>query len=166
MILTVNWGLKIRDYSYWGPILSWVEQFVTNSLGTSGLKTCHTDGQPMPLLLHGWRSSEPKEPVEEIVQCVLEHHQIVLYVSANFPAWFHPDIRLVVFLTVLAGGRHLKRYSVIAIMLRYIFALSYNVVTLWRNIIGSISYRSGYIGDVIASYSYRSKLIDQRYRFC
>jgi hypothetical protein len=62
-------------------------------------------------------------------------------------------------------GRHLKRYSVIAITLRYVFALSYNVLTLWRNVIAYISYRSEHVGAVIASYSYRSKLIDQRYRF-
>jgi hypothetical protein len=56
--------------------------------------------------------------------------------------------------------------SVIAITLRYIFALSYNVLTLWRKIIASISYRSEHIGAIIASYSYRSKLIDQRHCFC
>ncbi len=39
--------------------------------------------------------------------------------------------------------------------------LSYNVVTLWRNVIASISYRSEHIGAIIASYSYRSKPIDQ-----
>ncbi len=52
-------------------------------------------------------------------------------------------------------GRHLKRYSVIAITLHYIFALSYNVLTLWRNVIASISYRSEHIGAVINSISYR-----------
>ncbi len=66
----------------------------------------------------------------------------------------------------MSRGRHLKCYSVIAITLRYVFALSYNVLTLWRNLIASISYRSEHIGAVFASYSYRSKLIDQRYCFC
>jgi hypothetical protein len=47
-------------------------------------------------------------------------------------------------------------------MLRYIFALSHNVLTLRRNIIASISYHSGLQGAVIASNSYRSKLIDDR----
>ncbi len=42
--------------------------------------------------------------------------------------------------------------------LRYVFALSYNVLTLWRNVIASISYRFDHIGAVIASYSNRSKL--------
>jgi hypothetical protein len=51
-------------------------------------------------------------------------------------------------------------------MLRYVSALLYNVLTLWRNIIASISYSSEHIGAIIASYSYRSKLIDQRYCFC
>ncbi len=66
--------------------------------------------------------------------------------------------------TTVHRGRYLKRYNVIAITLRYVFALSYNALTLWRNVIASISYRSEHIRDVIASYSYRSKLIDQRYR--
>jgi hypothetical protein len=57
-------------------------------------------------------------------------------------------------------GRHLKHYSVIAITLRYVFALSYNALTLWRNVIATISYRPGQIGAVIASYSYRFKHID------
>jgi hypothetical protein len=58
-----------------------------------------------------------------------------------------------------------KRHSVIAITLHYVSALSYNVLTLWRNVIASISYRSEQIGAVIASYSYCSKLMDQRYCF-
>jgi hypothetical protein len=55
--------------------------------------------------------------------------------------------------------------SVIAITLRYVFALSYNILTLWRNVVASISYCSEHIGADIASDSCRSKLIDQRYRF-
>jgi hypothetical protein len=66
---------------------------------------------------------------------------------------------------VVHRGRHLKRYSVIAITLRYVFAFSYNVLTLRRNVVTSISYRSEHIGAIIASDTYRSKLIDQRYRF-
>jgi hypothetical protein len=62
-------------------------------------------------------------------------------------------------------GRHLKRYSVIAITLNYVFALSYNVLTLWRNVVASISYRSEHIGADITYDSYCSKLIDQRYHF-
>jgi hypothetical protein len=56
-------------------------------------------------------------------------------------------------------GRHRKRYSVIAITIRYIFALSHNDSTLWRKVIASFSYRFGLIEIVIASYSYRSSLI-------
>jgi hypothetical protein len=45
----------------------------------------------------------------------------------------------------------------------YVFALSYNALTLWRNVIASISYRPEHVGAIIASYSYRSKLMDQHY---
>ncbi len=62
-------------------------------------------------------------------------------------------------------GRHLKRYRVVAITQRYVFALSYDVLTLWRNVVASISYRSEHIGALIAYDSCRSKIIDQRYRF-
>jgi hypothetical protein len=65
----------------------------------------------------------------------------------------------------MCRGWHVKCYNVIAITLCYVFALSYNALTLWRNVIDSISYRSEHIGAVIASYSYRSNLIDKRYRF-
>ncbi len=50
----------------------------------------------------------------------------------------------------LSRGRHLKRYSVTSITLRYVFALSLNALTLLRSIIASIFYRSGHIGAVIA----------------
>jgi hypothetical protein len=53
-------------------------------------------------------------------------------------------------------------------MLRYVFALSHNALTLLRSVIASIIYRSGHIGAVIAYKSYYSKLIDQHdcfYRF-
>jgi hypothetical protein len=55
--------------------------------------------------------------------------------------------------------------SVIALYLRYVFALSHNSLTLLRSIITSNIYCSGHIGAIIASYSYCSKLIDQRYCF-
>jgi hypothetical protein len=45
------------------------------------------------------------------------------------------------------------------------FALSYRASTLWRNVIASIIYRSEHVGGVNASHIYRSKLIDQHYRF-
>ncbi len=54
-------------------------------------------------------------------------------------------------------------YSVLAVTLFDDFALSYNGLTLWRNVIGPISYCSEHIGAVIASYSYRSKLTDQHF---
>ncbi len=41
--------------------------------------------------------------------------------------------------------------------------LLHNAITLWRKVIASISYRSGLQEGVIASYSYSSKHIDQRY---
>jgi hypothetical protein len=53
--------------------------------------------------------------------------------------------------------------SVIAITLRYVFALSYNALTLWRNIIASVSYRFEHLEAVIASYSYCSELVDKCY---
>ncbi len=55
--------------------------------------------------------------------------------------------------------------SVIAITLRYVFALSYNVLPLWRNVIAFIRYRFKHIVAFIASHRYRSKLINQRYCF-
>jgi hypothetical protein len=67
--------------------------------------------------------------------------------------------------TAKQEGTEVGTSSVIAIMLCYVFALLYNVLTLWRKVIASISYRSEHIGAVIASYSYRSKPIDQCYRF-
>jgi hypothetical protein len=51
------------------------------------------------------------------------------------------------------------RYSVIAITLRYIFALSHNASTLWTKVIAFCSFRSRLIETVITSYSYRSRLI-------
>jgi hypothetical protein len=62
--------------------------------------------------------------------------------------------------TVVVWG-YTHTLSVIAIMLHYIFALLYNALTLWRNIIA----RSEHIGAVIASYSYGSKHIHQSYCF-
>jgi hypothetical protein len=56
----------------------------------------------------------------------------------------------------VARGRHQKLYSVIAITLRYIFALSHNASTLRRKVVASYCYRSGLIEIVIVSYSYRS----------
>jgi hypothetical protein len=65
---------------------------------------------------------------------------------------------------LLYRGRHLKRYSVISITLRYISALSHTL-TLLKSLITYIIYLSVHIGAVIASYSYCSKLIGQRYCF-
>jgi hypothetical protein len=74
---------------------------------------------------------------------------------------------------VTSRGRHQKRYSVIAITLRYIFELSHNASALRRKVITSLSYHSGLIfeiiiasynnrfsllGIVVDSYSYRSKV--------
>ncbi len=55
------------------------------------------------------------------------------------------------------------RYSVTAITLRYDFALSHNAFILFRIVIASSSYRSEYIGPVIASYRYRADGIHKRY---
>jgi hypothetical protein len=55
--------------------------------------------------------------------------------------------------------------SVVAISLRYVFALSNNSLTLLGSVIDSIIYRTRHIDAVIASYSYCSKLIDQHYCF-
>jgi hypothetical protein len=67
----------------------------------------------------------------------------------------------------MARGRHQKRYSVISITLRYVFALSHNASKLRRKVIASYiyrsgliySYRSGLLGIVIAAYSYHGKVI-------
>jgi hypothetical protein len=56
-------------------------------------------------------------------------------------------------------GRQQKRYRVIAIMLRYVLELSHNASTLWRKVIASFSYHSGFIEIVVPSYSYRPSLI-------
>ncbi len=61
-------------------------------------------------------------------------------------------------------GRHFKRCSVIAITLRYDFALLHNAFIPYRKVIASNSYRSEHIEPVIAFNSYRSDVIDQRYR--
>jgi hypothetical protein len=55
--------------------------------------------------------------------------------------------------------------SVIAITLRYIFALLHNALHLWRIIIDSDSYRFRLFAGVIASDSYCSELAVQRYHF-
>jgi hypothetical protein len=47
------------------------------------------------------------------------------------------------------------------ITLHYIFALSQNALTLWRNVIASVSYRSDIKVVIIAFYSYHYKLADQ-----
>ncbi len=65
----------------------------------------------------------------------------------------------------LAKGRHHKRYSVIAITLRYVFALLHNALYLCRIVIAFVSYRFRLFAGVIASDSYRSELVGQRYRF-
>ncbi len=52
----------------------------------------------------------------------------------------------------LAGvgrGRHLERYSVITITLRYVFVLSQNTLTLLGNIIASIIHSSWHIGALL-----------------
>jgi hypothetical protein len=50
-------------------------------------------------------------------------------------------------------------------MLCYVFVLLHNALTLLRSAIASLIYHSGHIGTMIASHSYFSKLIDQRYCF-
>jgi hypothetical protein len=68
---------------------------------------------------------------------------------------------------VVGRGQHLKRYSVIPITLRYVFELSQNALTLLRSGVASIFFiaLSILFGAVIASYSYCSKPIGQRYCF-
>ncbi len=62
-------------------------------------------------------------------------------------------------------GRHFKRFIVISITPRYVFELLHKALTHVRNAIATIIYRSGHIVAILASYSYCSKLIDQRYCF-
>jgi hypothetical protein len=69
------------------------------------------------------------------------------------------------YLDIINRGRHLKHYSVISIMPRCVFALSQNALALLGSVIAFIIYRSRHIAAVIASYSYCSEFIDQRYRF-
>jgi hypothetical protein len=66
---------------------------------------------------------------------------------------------------LIIRGRHHKRYNVIAITLRYIFALLHNALYLWRIVIAYDSYRFRFFAGFIASDSYRSELASQRYRF-
>jgi hypothetical protein len=49
--------------------------------------------------------------------------------------------------------------ALLAITLRYIFALLHNASTLWRKVIAFDSYRSRHIEIVIASYSFCSELV-------
>jgi hypothetical protein len=62
-------------------------------------------------------------------------------------------------------GRHYERYSVIAIMLHYVFALLHNALYLWRIVNASDSYGFRLCAGVTAYDSYRSELAGQRYRF-
>jgi hypothetical protein len=55
--------------------------------------------------------------------------------------------------------RHLKRYSVLAITLLYVFALLHNASTLKRKVMASYSYRPRLIKIIITSYSNHSGLI-------
>jgi hypothetical protein len=54
-----------------------------------------------------------------------------------------------------------KHYSIIAITLLHVIALSYSTLALWRNVIASISYGSEHIEAIILSYSYCYMFIDQ-----
>ncbi len=49
-----------------------------------------------------------------------------------------------------------KSYTITAITLHYILALSHNTLGLRRKVIASKSYRTGHKGAVIATCSYRS----------
>ncbi len=60
-------------------------------------------------------------------------------------------------------GRHFKSFSIIAIRLYYDFALSHNAFILSRIVTTYKSHRSEHIRPVIASYSYRSGVIDELY---
>ncbi len=62
-------------------------------------------------------------------------------------------------------GQHHKHCSVIAITLRYVFALLYNALYLLRIVIAFDSYGFRLFAGVIASDSYRSELGGQRYCF-
>jgi hypothetical protein len=58
-------------------------------------------------------------------------------------------------LACVKGRRH-ERSNVIAIKLRYVYALSNNASTLWRKVIACYSYRSGPVYIVIATLSVQS----------
>jgi hypothetical protein len=66
-------------------------------------------------------------------------------------------------LYIFCTGRHLKRYRVVAITLRYDFALAHNPFLLSRTVIAFNGYRSVHIEPVIAFYSYQTDVIDKRY---
>jgi hypothetical protein len=66
---------------------------------------------------------------------------------------------------VASRGQHYKRYSVIAITLRYVFTLLHNALYLWRIVIASDSYRFRLFAGVIAYDNYRAELAGQCYRF-
>ncbi len=81
---------------------------------------------------------------------LLESHQMII---------INPMLTAAVTSLSLKKRLHQKRYSVMAITLRYVFALSRNASTLMRKVIPSYSYRSELIEIVIASYRYHSDLI-------
>jgi hypothetical protein len=64
----------------------------------------------------------------------------------------------------LNRGWHHRRYSCVALTLRYDFALSRNAFILYRIEIDSNSHRPEHKGFIIASYSYRSNVKGQHYR--
>jgi hypothetical protein len=66
---------------------------------------------------------------------------------------------------MLTRGQHYKCNSVIAITLRYVFALLHNALYLWRIVIAFDSYRFRLLADFIAYDSYRSELAGQHYCF-
>jgi hypothetical protein len=66
---------------------------------------------------------------------------------------------------VVSRGWHHKRYSIIAITLRFDFALLHNALYLWGIIIAFDSYCFRLFVGISASDSYRSELAGKRYCF-
>ncbi len=119
------------------------------------------------------RDPTPSHPIQiASYRCNLKTNQLTLLLDAQAmdDTGASRQLQMILFLKLnwlilactactVCRGRYLQRYSLISIMLCYVFALSnYRYVSV-RSIIASTIYRSKHMGDVNASQSYCSKLI-------
>ncbi len=95
------------------------------------------------------------------------HVSLVHWTKRSFPATGGSDLcsRGATHTLELRLPAEVGTISIIAIMLRYVFALLHNVLYLWRIAIASDSYRFRLFTGVIASVIYSSELAGQHYHF-